>query len=144
LAAQPPLIRAGRPYVISMGVQGGRVSLLRCRRATARSNPCPAGHPSETHRIALYRVRPEEERMLPVLPDVLKRLRLEEAIADEAQSWQSLVPSAPGSDRVVANSANSFTGLRTSSVLDCQFRPRSSSQLVRHRSASGRSRCGVR
>jgi hypothetical protein len=40
--------------------------------------------------------------MIPVPNDVLKRLRLEHAITDEAQSWQSLMPSQPGWDQAAA------------------------------------------
>lgn len=41
--------------------------------------------------------------MLPVPSTVLKRLQLEQAIQDEAQSWQSLIPSAPGWDQATVN-----------------------------------------
>jgi hypothetical protein len=41
--------------------------------------------------------------MLPVPQDVLKRLHLGQAVDEEAKGWQSLVPAAPGSDRVTAN-----------------------------------------
>ena len=34
--------------------------------------------------------------MLAVPATLLKRLRLEQAINDEAQSWQSLMPPTPG------------------------------------------------
>lgn len=40
--------------------------------------------------------------MLPVPSDVLRRLRLKEAITHEAQSWQSLMPSQPAWDQAAA------------------------------------------
>jgi len=43
--------------------------------------------------------------MLPVPADVLKRLRLGQALEHEAGSWQSLLPPAPGWDGIMANSS---------------------------------------
>lgn len=43
--------------------------------------------------------------MLPVPPDVLKRLKLERAIGDEARSWQALLPPPPGWDQAVAEAS---------------------------------------
>ena len=44
----------------------------------------------------------KDTQMLPVPTDVLKRLRLEQAITNEAQSWQALMPSQPGWDQAAA------------------------------------------
>ena len=44
----------------------------------------------------------KDTHMLPVPTDVLKRLRLEQAITNEAQSWQALMPSQPGWDQAAA------------------------------------------
>jgi hypothetical protein len=43
--------------------------------------------------------------MIPIRDAVLTRLRLEEAVHDEAKSWQSLIPSAPGWDQLDTNAA---------------------------------------
>jgi Reverse transcriptase (RNA-dependent DNA polymerase) len=43
--------------------------------------------------------------MLPIPADVLKRLRLNEAITHEAQSWQTLLPTSPGWDQVSSNAS---------------------------------------
>ena len=43
--------------------------------------------------------------MIPVPDAVLRRLELEQAVHDEAQSWQSLIPIAPGWDQVDTNAA---------------------------------------
>jgi len=38
--------------------------------------------------------------MIPIPANTLKRLRLEAAIHDEAQSWQSLIPPPPGLEQI--------------------------------------------
>jgi hypothetical protein len=43
--------------------------------------------------------------MIPIKDSVLTRLRLEEAVHNEAQSWQSLIPAAPGWDQVDTKAA---------------------------------------
>jgi len=42
--------------------------------------------------------------MIPIPADLLKRLRLEQAIKDEADSWQSLLPQPPGWDQAISQS----------------------------------------